>query len=141
MLVREVMNRDVVTTEPDASLREAAKKMNQHHIGSLVVVEEEEIVGILTERNILIAIAEGKNPEGAQVKDIMKKKVVTIEPDKMVEDAVELMTKNRIKKLPVVENGKLVGIITCSDIAVVEPKLIEAIANLVSIKLPGFRGG
>jgi CBS domain-containing protein len=141
MLVREVMNRNVVITKPDANLREAAKQMNQHHIGSLVVVDEEKIVGILTERNILIAIAEGKDPEDTQVKDVMREKVVTIEPDKMVEDAVELMTKNRIKKLPVVESGKLVGIITCSDIAVVEPKLIEAIANLVSIKLPGFRGG
>jgi predicted transcriptional regulator len=67
--------------------------------------------------------------------------VITVEPDKTIEEAVNLMTKHKIKKLPVVEDNKLVGIVTASDIVVVEPKLIESIANLVSIKLPGYRGG
>jgi predicted transcriptional regulator len=67
--------------------------------------------------------------------------VITVEPDKTIEEAVNLMTKHKIKKLPVVEDNKLVGIVTASDIIVVEPKLIESIANLVSIKLPGYRGG
>jgi predicted transcriptional regulator len=71
----------------------------------------------------------------------MTKNVIMIEPDKTIEDAVNLMTDNRIKKIPVVKDGNLVGIITASDIIVVEPKLIENIANLISIKIPGYRGG
>jgi len=141
MIVKDVMNQEVVVAKPETNLREASKVMSRLHIGSLIIAEKEKIAGILTERNILIAVAEGKDPEATSVKEIMTKKVVTIEPDKKLEDAVKLMTENKIKKLPVVKDEKLVGIITCSDIAVVEPKLIESIANLVSIKLPAYRGG
>jgi len=141
MLVREVMNKNVMTVKPDVTLRKAAEAMSNYHIGSLVVLENNKLVGILTERNVLVAVADGKDPELTTVEEVMTKKVITISPDKVIEDAVALMTEHRIKKLPVVDGEKLVGIITASDIIVVEPKLIEGIAKLISIKLPGYRGG
>lgn len=141
MLVRDIMKKEVVTTKPDTTVKEAAAVMSRLHIGSLVVVAEEKIVGIVTERNILISIADGKDPELTVVEDIMVKDVVTIEPGKTIDAAVGLMAERKIKKLPVVDGGKLVGIITASDIIVVEPKLIETVANLLSVKLPGYRGG
>ena len=141
MLVRDVMNKNVVVAKPDITVKEAAGIMSQHHIGSLVILKDKKIVGIITERNILIAVAQGKDAELTTVEEIMSKNVVTVAPDKTVEDAVNLMTEHKIKKLPVVEGDNLIGIITASDILVVEPKLIEGIANLISIKLPGYRGG
>ena len=141
MIVKDVMNRNVIVGKPDVTLKEASKVMSQYHIGSLVVVEKEKIVGIITERNVLKSVAQGKNPELTTVEDIMSKNVITIEPDKKIDEAVELMMKHKIKKLPVVSNKKLVGIVTCSDISVVEPKLIQSIASLISLKLPGYRGG
>jgi CBS domain-containing protein len=141
MLVREVMNKNVVTAEPDITVKEAAKMMSQFHIGSLVILKDKKIVGIITERTILVAVAQGKDAELTTVEEIMTKDVITIEPDKTIEDAVDLMSKNRIKKLPVVDGEKLIGIITASDIVVVEPSLIEEIAKLVSVNITGYRGG
>jgi len=141
MLVRDIMRKEVMTAKPDATVKEAAAAMSRLHIGSLVVVAEEKIVGIVTERNVLTAIASGKDPELTTVEEVMAKNVITIKPDEKIDTAVALMAEHKIKKLPVVDGGKLVGIVTASDIIVVEPKLIESIANLLSIKLPGYRGG
>ncbi len=141
MLVRDVMRKNVVVGKPNVTIREASQVMGDMHIGSLVVREKDDIIGILTERDVLIAVAKGINPEETLVTEIMSKKVVTIESDKKLDEAVDVMVKNKIKKLPVVEGKKLVGIITASDIVVVEPKLIANIASLMSLKLPGYRGG
>ena len=136
------MNRNVIAVKPETSVREAAKVMAKYHIGSLIILEENRIAGIITEGDILRkVIVEGKDLDETKVRDIMTEKVFTIEPDKTIEDAVRLMMEKKIKKLPVIENEKLVGIITASDIMVVEPKLIEAIASLISLKIPGYQGG
>jgi CBS domain-containing protein len=141
MLVRDIMNKDVVAVEPEITVKEAAKIMSKFHIGSLVILKNKKIVGIITERDILDSVAQGKDAELTTVEEIMTKNVVTIAPDKNIEDAVNLMAEHKIKKLPVVDVDKLVGIVTASDIIIVEPKLIEGIANLISIKLTGYRGG
>lgn len=141
ILVKDVMKRNVIVAKPEINIREMSQVMSKFHIGCLVIVEKGKTVGVVTERDILNSIANGMNPDKTMAKDIMTKNVITIEPDNSIDDAVELMTKNRIKKLPVVKNGKLVGIVTASDIIIVEPKLIESIANLISIKLPGYEGG
>jgi CBS domain-containing protein len=141
MLVKDVMNPNVMTIKPGIRVKEAAIIMYKNHIGSLVVVEKEKIVGIITEGDVLKTIARDLDLSVTPIEEVMTKNVIMIEPDKTIEDAVNLMTDNRIKKIPVVKDGNLVGIITASDIIVVEPKLIENIANLISIKIPGYRGG
>jgi len=141
MLVKDVMRKNIVVAKPDVTIREASKVMGDMHIGSLVVREGDDILGILTERDVLLAVARGVNPEEAMVDEVMSKNVVTIDPEKRLEDAVDLMVEHKIKKLPVVDGKKLVGIITASDIVVVEPKLVANIASLMSLKLPGYRGG
>lgn len=141
MLVKDVMNKNVVVAKSDVTIREATKVMNKFRIGSLVVLKEEKIAGIATERNVLEAVANGKDLDATPIEEIMSKNVVTIDPDQTVEAAVDLMVQHKIKKLPVVEDKKLKGIITASDIVVVEPKLIASVANLISMKLPGYRGG
>ncbi|MCD6371687.1 MAG: CBS domain-containing protein [Candidatus Aenigmarchaeota archaeon] len=135
------MKRDVVTAKPTLSLREAAKVMTDLGIGSLVIVEDEELMGIVTGTDILKAISAGKDVNTTLVRDIMSKPVKTVDPSCDIEDAVEIMTKHKIKRLVVVENDKIVGIVTASDILSIEPKLIEHLSKLISIRLPGYSGG
>ena len=121
MKVKEIM-RKCRTISGDMSIMEAAQLMNKHHIGSLVVIDEKEnykeiIAGIITERDILEKVtAANKLPSKIFVKDVMTKKVITISPDEYIDDAVYLMIQNKIKKLPVLNDCELVGIITSTDI-------------------------
>lgn len=135
------MKREVVVVSPDASIREASKIMSRYDIGSLIVMENDNPVGILTERDVLNLVARDENLDEIKVSEVMSKNVVTIESNKKIDDAVDLMLKHKIKRLPVKEGSKIVGIVTTSDIIVAEPKLIEAIASLISLKIPGYRGG
>ena len=96
MLVRNVMKRDVVTAKPNLTLREAAKIMTELKIGSLVIAEDHELKGIVTGTDILKAIARGKDVDTVLVKEIMSSPVKTIEPSADLEDAVDIMVKNKI---------------------------------------------
>ncbi len=141
MLVKDIMKREVIVVSPDVSVREASKIMSKYDIGSLIVVEDDNPVGILTERDILNLVAKDENLDETKVGKVMSRDIITIEADKKIDDAVDLMLKHKIKRLPVKEGNKIVGIVTTSDIIVAEPKLIEAIASLISLKIPGYRGG
>lgn len=135
MLVKEAMKKDVKTIRPSDTIKDAAVLMNENRIGSLVVVSGTgTVTGIVTERDILIdVVAAGKNAEDIKVEDIMTKELITISPDKSLEDAADVMTKNKIKKLPVMEGGRLVGIITATDLICYEKKLIEKISNIMLV--------
>lgn len=141
MLVKDVMNKNVVVAKSDVTVKEASKVMTEYEIGGLVIMEEEEIVGMVTDTDIIRAVSEGKNVDKTKMSDIMTKKVITGDPEDTIEHIVDLMVKHHIKRIPVVEEGKIKGIITASDIIVVEPKLIESISGLISMKLPGLQGG
>lgn len=140
-LVKDVMNPKVIAVKSDVSLTEASKMMDSYKIGSLLVSEKGKIVSIITASDILKAVSRGMILEETTVEEIMNKKLVTVEADQTIDDAVKIMVENKIKKLPVVKGGEFVGIITASDIIVVEPKMIESIANLLSIKVPDYKGG
>ncbi len=141
MLVNEVMNKNVVVVKKGANLKEASGVMAKARIGSLVVVEGAKIVGIVTSSDIIRSIAQDKMPENTLIEEVMAKRVFTVEPETTLEDAVDVMVDNKIRELPVVENNKIKGIITVTDIAIVEPKLIANIASLLSMQFPGYRGG
>ncbi|HKZ45618.1 MAG TPA: CBS domain-containing protein [archaeon] len=136
MLVEEVMNKNVVVTEPEASIREVARTMADNHIGSVIVVKNGEIVGIVTDRDVLICLAKDgmADIDQIKVKEIMTRWVITVRPIDSIEKAIELMTKYKIKKLPVVKNEKIVGILTASDIAILHPILLEKLASLLSVR-------
>lgn len=141
MLISQVMNPRVVVTDGSITVKKACEIMASHKIGSIVVTRNREVVGIITERDVLNVIARGLDPASTWVRDVMTTEVITIRPDQSVEDAAELMARHGIKKLPVVENKKLLGIVTASDIVVIQPKLIQKIASLVSIRFPAYTGG
>ena len=136
MQVKDVMTKEVKTVSPEASIQEAAKTMNQYNIGCLIVSENEILKGILTERDILRkVVAENLNASDTKVKDVMSVDVVFIEPDADLEDAVEAMLKNKVKRLPVIDKNRLIGIISTMDIISVEPKMVEQIAKLVLLPI------
>ncbi len=131
MLVKEVMVRDVKTIEKGSTIQDAAKTMTSLRIGSLIVVGENgKMVGIITESDILKVVAQGKN-RSAKVDDAMTKKVFYAKPDDDLMDAVDTMLENKIKKLPVIENNALVGIITATDAVAAEPKLFDQLGKLI----------
>ena len=141
ILVKDVMNKNVVVAKPIVTLREAAKVMGEMNMGSLVIMEDDKIVGIVTSTDILKAIGEGKDTDKVTIGEIATKDVITIQADEPLEKAIDLMVKHKIKKLPVMMNEKLVGIITVSDIAIVEPKIVATIASLISLNAGKFAGG
>jgi CBS domain-containing protein len=115
--LRKIMIEKVVTIEPNATVKKAAELMNMHEIGCLVVVHCEKPVGILTERDMLKRIiCKSKESETARVIDVMSKPLVAASPNMRAGDAAKLMFERNIKKLPVVENGRLVGLITLTDL-------------------------
>tara|TARA_Y100000310_G_C20680845_1_gene815847 strand:+ start:1487 stop:1915 length:429 start_codon:yes stop_codon:yes gene_type:complete len=124
--VQEVMIREVFSTHPDVSVIDCAKKMSEKKIGCLVVKENEDVIGIITEQDLSRKVlAKDIDHKTAKVKDVMSKSIQSIEPEKDIHEAILLMGNNYIKHLPVIKNEKLKGIITFKDIIQIEPALIE----------------
>jgi len=133
MLVKDVMTKEVITAEPEISVQDAAKAMDKNRIGSIVLVSKEKLVGILTERDIVIKLVmEDLSASETQVSDVMTTDPVLIEEDADVDDAIDAMNENKVKRLPVVSGSQLVGIITVSDICALQPKAVEKITELIS---------
>jgi len=115
--LRKIMIEKVVTVEPSVTVKKAAELMNIHEIGCLVVVSCEKPVGILTERDMSKRIVcESREPEKTKVVEVMSKPLITVSPNMRAGDAAKLMLERNIKKLPVVENGRLVGLVTLTDL-------------------------
>lgn len=131
VLVREVMRKNVRYVAPDDRLEKAANIMKNEGIGSVLVMDKDKLVGILTTSDIVYKHVAGK--KGKFVKDIMTKDVITISPNATIEDAAMLLSKNKIEKLPVFDKGKLVGIITATDILKIEPALFEILIERMKI--------
>jgi len=143
MLIAEAMNKNVETARSDTNIRQIAKQMTQRRVGAVVLISGSgTLEGIVTERDIMSdVVAEGLNPETTTAEEIMTKEVITIDPSQNLEDAAELMTKNKIKKLPVVLQGRLVGIITAADLIAYEEKLVEKVAQLMTTtRISGIGG-
>ena len=130
--VKDVMVTDLVTIKADISVKKAVKVMNDFEIGCLIVVEKGQAIGIVTERDVLKRIVvEGRNPEETLVRDIMSKPLIVVSPETSLEEAIEVMFKHKIKKLPVIDGGKLVGLVTFTDIARVQPVMEKTIRRLM----------
>ncbi|MEM2440130.1 MAG: CBS domain-containing protein [Candidatus Bathyarchaeia archaeon] len=129
--VEDVMVREVVTIDKNATVREAAEVMNKFEIGCLIAVEKGKAVGIITERDLLKrVVAEAKDVNKTKVKDIMSSPLVVVEPNLELEEAVKLMFQMKIKKLPVVEGKRLVGLVSLTDIARFQPQMIKILKQL-----------
>lgn len=131
VLVRDVMSKDVRVVRPDSSVKEVVATMNKFNIGSIVVVLGNRPVGIITERDILKRILElGISPEYAKAGKVMTSPVITISETASIDEAVKLMATRRVKKLPVVNNEELLGIVTMTDIITAHARTIWKLLRL-----------
>ena len=147
--IREVMTEGAVSAPPTASVRQVAELMRERNVGSVVLVEEDgTIAGFVTDRDLAIgALTDGRDPADP-VAAHASSPVVTAEPEMNVEEAAELMVRHAIRRLPVLDGGRLTGIVTLDDLAVRTGDLELAqhmTAQITRAALPGFyfhdRGG
>jgi CBS domain-containing protein len=117
--IREVMTLDPKTVPATASVVEAARAMRENDIGDVIILAEDRLYGILTDRDIVVrALAEGRNPAATRVADICSRELLAISPNRSVEDAARLMREMSIRRLPVMERGgQVVGIVSLGDLA------------------------
>jgi CBS domain-containing protein len=133
--VRDAMTEDPRSIGVSASVVEAARLMREGHIGSLPITDGEQVLGMITDRDITTrVVAEAADPETTSVGDVCSRDVVGVEVDKDPEEVVELMARHQVRRLPVVEDGRLVGIVAQADIALTENEkktgeLVEAISE------------
>jgi len=124
MLVKEIMTKNVVTIDADASVFDACMMYKEKKVGCLVVVDDETCVGIVTERDLIErSICQRRDPEKTKVREIMSQNIKVVYALDTVEKALETMKQYKIKKLPVISSEKVVGIITITDIAKARPDL------------------
>ena len=134
MKIREFMTKNVVTCTPETTCLEAAKEMKTHDIGSLPVVKNNKLTGLITDRDIVLrCIAVAQDPKLTSVASCMSTTPVTCGPDTDAHEAARLMAAEQIRRLPVVENGTLVGMVALGDLAVIDVHINEAGDALSSI--------
>ncbi|WP_435622071.1 CBS domain-containing protein [Anoxybacillus eryuanensis] len=115
--VESIMTRQVATVTPDQSVQEAAQLMNEHNVGAIPVVENGKVKGMITDRDITLrTTAQGLTPS-TPVSQVMTSNVVTGTPNMSVDEAAKVMAKNQIRRLPIVQNNALCGIVALGDIA------------------------
>jgi len=118
MKVREKMTKNVGYVNPSNTVVEAAQVMQKLNVGSVPVFDQNKVVGVVTDRDIVVRnVAHGKIPQETKVQDVMTSQVTTVTPDMDVEEVSKIMAQQQIRRVPVVENNQLVGILSLGDIA------------------------
>ena len=133
--VRDAMTENPRSIGQSASVVEAARLMREQHIGSLPITDDEQLVGMIIDRDITTrVVAEAADATKTSVGDVYSRDLISVEPDRGLEEALQLMARHQVRRLPVVENGRLVGIVAQADIALSENEqktgeLVEAISK------------
>lgn len=151
MKISEIMTKAAVTDDATDSLAAAATRMWQAQTGSLLVMDGETLLGIVTERDLLRTVANGEDPKQVALKDVMRTEVITCGPQTSLKEAAKLMTTKWIRHLPIVDAGKVVGIVSQRDLtgvlaeALHEPealhKLVEASSLIRERRLKRIEAG
>ncbi|MDQ2087505.1 CBS domain-containing protein [Herbivorax sp. ANBcel31] len=118
MKVRDKMTKSVAYVEPAKNIVEAAQLMQEHNVGSVPVCDQTGIVGIVTDRDIVVRnVAHGKTPQDTKIQDVMTSQVMTVTPDMDIDDVTKMMAHEQIRRVPVIENNQVVGIVSLGDVA------------------------
>ena len=140
MQTRQVMEKSLVTVPFHTSVQEAASKMKQHNVGSVIVVEDGmKLKGMVTDRDIALKVAaDNKDPRTTCVCDIMSTDVITADADSDLDSAIRIMNRAKVMRLPITENGKLVGIVSLADLASAMKNQLDQFMNLEEAALKGL---
>lgn len=134
IIVRDVMSKNIKTVKTDDTVHQAVQKMNKFDIGSVIVTASGRPVGIITEANILRRIVEPRmDPTTVWAKDIMSSPLITIDQNAALEEASRIMAAKKIKRLPVVEGDKLVGLLSTTDIVRASPAQLGILDALMRV--------
>ncbi|SHJ84782.1 CBS domain-containing protein [Paramaledivibacter caminithermalis] len=138
MKVKDLMTSNVTTADLNSSLTEVAQSMKSLNVGSIPVCDNNDnVVGIVTDRDIVLrSVAEGGNVSNTKAQDVMSTHIVSVSPDTDVHEAANVMAKYQIRRLPVVEKGRLVGIVAIGDLATQNIHVNEAGDALSNISQP-----
>ncbi|MFZ5955309.1 MAG: cyclic nucleotide-binding/CBS domain-containing protein [Nanoarchaeota archaeon] len=133
--VGDLMTRNFIYVSPSTDLKKCAETMAKKRVGSLIVKENEKLLGILTEKDIIWSIVKkSRDLNKVQARDLMKRKVITISPSADISEALDKIKKTRVRRLPVVEHGNVIGMLTLNDILKIEPGLYQLIAENIKIR-------
>jgi CBS domain-containing protein len=128
--VSEIMKRSVVTVGKGISLGDVAKIMTNNRIGSVIVVNDAQSpIGIVTEADIVGTVAAGKNPADVKISELKQKNLVSVKPDEDIIKVTKLMIKTGYKRMPVIQDGRLAGIVSDKEILLVSPEMIEVLSE------------
>jgi CBS domain-containing protein len=139
--VGDIMTRNFVSLSPQASLYECAKKMARERVDSLLITNQKHLVGILTSRDVLWAITKKHGLDLKKIRgiDIASKKLAVIKPSADLSQAIEKMKASNFKRLPVISEGEILGVVTVKDILAVEPELYAEIRSLMDVREERFK--
>lgn len=131
--VKDLMSNKIIAVLPSDSVMEVAFLMSEHHIGAVPVVSAGEIKGMVTDRDIVLrCVAQNKNTKDIKASEIMSDNIAFVTPDQSINDAAEIMANEQIRRLPVLTDGYISGIISLADIARqgAEPEIAKAICEI-----------
>lgn len=120
MFIKQLMQKQLVTCSPSSTVHDAAAKMKEYNVGSVLIVEEgQKLKGILTDRDIALnVVGDSKDPRSTIVSDIMTADPISINSDADVEFALKTMSQGNVRRLPVTQDGKVIGLLSSADLAV-----------------------
>jgi CBS domain-containing protein len=131
--VEDMMTSEIITIDENASVKEAADVMDQNEISCLIAVRKGNVIGIITERDLLKrVIVEAKNAKKTKVGEVMSSPLEVVAVGTDLENAVRLMFEKKIKKLPVVDKDRLVGLVSLTDIARFQPTIITLLKSIAA---------
>jgi CBS domain-containing protein len=138
--IKDIMTKDVESCSLLDNVYEVALKMKQLNVGAVPIVDKDKLVGMITDRDIVIRGVAEKHPGSTKVEDIMSNNLITVSADATSNEAAKLMAEHQIRRLPVVEEGKLIGIVSLGDFAVRELTDDQAKVALTEISEQNFNG-
>lgn len=135
--IKEVMKKNVITADPNLKMSDVAKIMTNNRVGSVVVMNRNKPVGIVTNDDLVTLIAQGKSPSNVSIKQMPKRKktLIIASPSDSVMAVAKRMLKSGIKRVPVIEDGKLLGIVSDKEILLVSPELINILSEKLKIRV------
>lgn len=133
--VRSIMRGKVITVDFSMSISGAARVMSNNRIGSVVIAKDGEPAGIMTREDIVKAAAHGKDLKNTKVSELKRKKFITASPDDDLKTVVQIMVENGVSRVPVIDKGKLVGILTEKEILVADPKMADLLAEKMKYRI------
>lgn len=140
MFVRDIMSVNVVTMQPDATIFEVATSMTKMDIGSIIITEKERPLGIITESDIVRrVITEKRDPQSTAAREVMSSPIIHVEPGTALTEAMRVMAKGNIRRVAVLKNNSLSGIITSRDLLRWSPELIDILVESLRLRSEGAK--